>query len=456
VTTISPDAEPSPEAEPLRGVWQLAWPNILSNLLVAIVGFAHIRVVAPLGTDAIAAVTTGHRVMFLLQALLMGISVGATALIARHWGARERAQAAEVASAALVVALAIALTMMIPALLVPAWIAGLFGLGADTTAAAASFIFWLGVFNLVFATSMTLAGTLRAIGDVFNPLWFLAVSSTLNVVFGYALAHGVGPLPAMGVAGVALGGGTASLLVTTVFLLTWLGGGFKLKAARHLPHFRATVRRLLSLATPAIMEQIVIQGAFLAFFALIARYGEVPYAAYGIGVSLLSFSMVIGFGFSLATATVVGQQLGAGQPDAAVASIRRSATLAAVAMSLLGGVAAVFAPALAGFMSSDADVVVLTVTFIYFFALLQPLMAVDFCLAGGLRGAGDTRYPLFATVSGLVFGRVLPTLLFYLLGLPVQWILAALLLDYGLTAVVLIRRYRSRRWLQLNPTHAAT
>ena len=80
-----------------RRVWQLAWPTILSYLLMTTVGFMHIKIVAQLGTSAVAAVTTGHRVFFLMQAILMGLSVAATALIARSWGADQLKQAEMVA-----------------------------------------------------------------------------------------------------------------------------------------------------------------------------------------------------------------------------------------------------------------------------------------------------------------------------------------------------------------------
>ena len=76
-----------------HSVWRLAWPTIVSNLLFNTVGFLHIKIVAGLGTSAVAAVTTGHRVFFLVQAILMGVSVAATALIARSWGAGQVRQA---------------------------------------------------------------------------------------------------------------------------------------------------------------------------------------------------------------------------------------------------------------------------------------------------------------------------------------------------------------------------
>ena len=432
-----------------RRVWQLAWPTIISNLLFTVVGFMHIKIAAGLGTSAVAAVTTGHRVFFLVQAILMGLSVATTAMVARYWGAGEIARAEMASWTALLLALLIAALLSVPVLLVPESIAGLFGLDPVTTTLAAKFIFWLGIFNLFSAANMMLATSLRATGDVITPLYFLLVSSTLNVGFGFALAFGMGPLPEMGVAGVALGGGAAGAAVTCGFIAFWWRGNFGLKPIRRLNIDWTGARQLVRIATPAVTEQAVVQLAFLAFFAIIANYGTTAYAAYGIGISLVAFPIVIGFGFGVATATLVGQQLGAGRPDRAMATGWRSLRMALATMVSLSIILAWYAEELATFMISDPEVVSLTVAFIYVICLAMPMMACDFALAGALRGAGDTRFPLVATFIGIIFGRLIPAWLCTRLGLSVYWIFGVMALDYSLKAVLLVYRYRSRKWLDL-------
>jgi MATE family, multidrug efflux pump len=445
-----PDINPAKQSSTTGRVWKLAWPNILSNLLFTTVGFMHIKIVAQLGTNAVASVTTGHRVFFLMQALLMGVSVAATALIARSWGADQRERAEMVAWTSLLMSLLLASLLTLPALFLPMQIAGLFGLDEETTRLAASFIFWLGIFNVSAAASMMLSTALRAIGDVITPLCFLFFSSMLNAVFAYILAFGIGPFPALGVAGVALGGGIAGMCITVLFVTMWWRGKFNLKPVKQLaPNWRVA-RQLVSIGTPAVIEQGLIQLAFLGFFAIIAHYGTYAYAAYGIGISLVSFSIVIGFGFGIATATLVGQQLGAGKPELAVAVAWRSLRMALGAMVLLSGVLVWNARALATFMIDDPQVIDLTVTFIYVIAIAQPMMACEVTLAGALRGAGDTRFPLIATFCGIILGRLLPALIFAKLGFSVYWLFAVMLLDYFIKASLLIRRFASRKWLKID------
>lgn len=438
-----------PPGSTSRRVWQLAWPTIISNLLFTTVGFAHIKIVSDLGTSAVAAVTSGHRIFFLIQAVLMGVSVATTAMVARSWGAKKIAEAELVTWTSIALGLALGLVLSVPALLAPETVAGLFGLDAETTRQTASFVFWLGVFNVFSALNMLLSTALRATGDVITPLWFLAVSSLFNVVFGYGLAHGTGPLPALGVAGVAFGGSLAAAMVTSVFATVWWRGKFNLKAVKQWQIDLPTARQLVSIGAPSVLEQGFIQIAFLAFFAIVGQYGTSPYAAYGIGISIVSFSIVIGFGFGIAAATLVGQQLGAGHPDQAIKAGWRGLRMALAAMTLFSVLLAIYARPLASFMIDDESTIALTVTFIYIIAVAQPIMAVDITLSGALRGAGDTRFPLLATVCGIVFGRLLPALAFLALDFAIEWIFSVMLLDYIIKASLLLSRYRSGKWLGL-------
>ena len=124
------------------------------------------------------------------------------------------------------------------------------------------------------------------------------------------------------------------------------------------------------------------------------------YAAYGIGVQVLSFSFVIGFSFSIAGATV-GQHLGAGDNGGARKVGWRALWLSMFSMVLFGIAIAAYAEEIARYLIADHEVVRLTVVFIYIMALVQPLMAVEFTLGGCLSGAVDTRFPLIETMVGL-------------------------------------------------------
>lgn len=439
--------EPARPESTSRRVWQLAWPTIISNLLFTTVGFMHIKIASPMGTNAVAAVTTGHRVFFLIQAIMMGLSVATTALVARSWGADDPRRAEMVTWTSLALAISLGLLLGIPAIVIPEAVAGLFRLDAETTALAAKFIFWLGLFNVFSAINLVLSTALRATGDVITPLWFLFFSSLLNVVFGYLLAFGAGFLPAFGVGGISLGGSSAATIITFFFVWFWWRGRFQLKPVKRAKINLGIARQMWTIGLPSVLEQGFVQIAFLAFFAIVAQYGTTAYAAYGIGISLVSFSIVVGFGFGIAAATLVAQQLGAGKPELAIKAGWRGLRMAIGAMLIFSVLMSIFAEDLASFMISDPEAIHLTAVFIYIIAFCQPLMAVDFALAGALRGAGDTRFPLLATTGGILLGRLFPALLFLKLDLSIYWILSVMIADYAIKAGLLLSRYRSLKWV---------
>lgn len=188
------------------------------------------------------------------------------------------------------------------------------------------------------------------------------------------------------------------------------------------------------------------QLGFIVFLWIVSFYGTEAYAAYGIGVRILSFSFVIGAGFQIAAATLVGQSLGAGDVALARRSGWRASAQSVLAMTAFGLLIALFAEPIARFTVDDDEVVRLSVAFIHIFGAVQPLMALEFALAGALRGAGDTRFPLYTALAGMFAVRATLAAIALLLELPVEWVFGALVGDYLAKSALLAWRFRSGRW----------
>jgi putative MATE family efflux protein len=431
---------------PGLGIWQLAWPAIVANLLASLVGFVDTKILGTLGAPAVAAATTGNRIFFIMQALLMAVTAGTTALVARAWGAGDRAEAERVTRASLILCVALAALVSIPAILFPLQLASFFRLEPHTIELASQFIRWLGVFQVAFAVHFALGAALRAAGDTRTPLWIGAFTNVVNVALVYGLVFGRFGLPQLGVPGAAIASGLAFTAGALALLVLWWRGRLVLRVGPPGIWERARIRRILDIGYPAGLEQLVWQGGFLVFMWIVSLYGTAPYAAYGIGVTILSFSFLVGWGYSIAASTLVGQHLGAGDAAGAVRSGWRALRGALAAQIGFGLTIVAFAEPLARFMIDDAEVVRLTVVFIYILGSVQPLMAVEYAMGGALRGAGDTRFPLIAVFSGLIGARVVLASLFAWQGWGVEWIFAALIADYIVKATLLTIRFRSNAW----------
>ena len=435
--------------KPNLSIWDLAWPAILNNLMFSVIGIVSIKIVGTLGADAVAAVTTGHRIFWGLQAILMAISAGTTAMVARAWGARDYAEAARVTRVSLWLSNVVSIILMVPCLLFPVQIAGVFGLEDLPTTMAGEFIFYLSLFNLAFSVNMILGAALRAAGDTKTPLWIGAITNVVNLIFVYLLVFGLYGFPKLGIAGAAIANGISLAAGGVIFLYLYYSKRMRVPVGGSDSLTRARIRQLIHIGYPAGLEQFVFQIGFIAFLWLVASFGTAPYAAYGVGLQVLSVSFVVGFGFSIAGATLVGQHLGADDPRGAVKSGWRALVFAISSMLMLSGVIALFAAEIASFLIVDKEVVRLTISFIYIMAFVQPLMAIEFTLGGCLRGAGDTRFPLIATMIGLCGVRVGLAAIFVLFEFSVEWIYAAIIGDYFVKAAMLLVRYKNGKWQQI-------
>ena len=189
-------------------------------------------------------------------------------------------------------------------------------------------------------------------------------------------------------------------------MLLWRRGKLVLKSGAPGAFTRKRLGRLIRIGYPAALEQLTWQGGFIVFLWIIAFYGTAAFAAYGIGVNILSFSFTVGFGFSIAASTLVGQHLGAGDPDLAAKSGWRAMRLSICTMAIFAAIIIAAAEPIAAFLIDDPEVIRLTVTFIWILGSVQVLMAIEFALGGALRGAGDTRFPLVTVLTGLFGVRI--------------------------------------------------
>jgi putative MATE family efflux protein len=253
-------------------------------------------------------------------------------------------------------------------------------------------------------------------------------------------------MPALGVAGAAVGNGAALLLGGAVIGTLWVRGRLVVGTGPAGALRWERVQRLVRIGYPAALEQMAWQGGFIAFLWIIALYGTAAYAAYGIGVNILSFSFVVGFGFSIAASTLVGQHLGARDPEGAARRGWRAMRLSIAVMLLFGMLIVAFARPIASFLIDDPEVIRLTVAFIYMLGSVQALMAIEFSLAGALRGAGDTHFPFLTVLVGLFGVRVALAACYVGLGLSAEWVFSAVIADYIVKATMLTMRFRGERW----------
>lgn len=430
------------------GVWTLAWPSIITNIFYATSSIVAIKVVGGLGPDAIAAAVTGQRVTFILQAVLTGVLAGSTALIARNWGAKNKEEAGIFFTRTVQLVLFIALITSVIIWHFAEPLVTFFGLKGEALTLSIEYLRSIAPFYIAFGCGLGLITALRAVGDVKTPMIIGVIMNLFAIFFMLVFVNGWLGFPEYGVRGAALGIGLSFLIGAILLIVFWLSNQLPVKYSSIFTLDTYRVKEIFKVGLPAALEQVIFQGGITAFLILVALYGTEAYAAYGIGVQILSFSFVIGFGFSIAGATLVGQHLGAGDTDQARRAGWGAMRLSIVSMTFFGILITLFAEPLARFMIDNDEVVRLSVIFIWLLGSMQPLMAIEFSLGGALRGAGDTKTPLMITLTCLLFIRVLLALIFYMLDASVEIIFSTLVADYIVKGFLYVARFRSNKWMQ--------
>jgi putative MATE family efflux protein len=438
----------------------LAVPAVMRNLLQTVIQMVSLMIVGSLGSSAIASVGIANRVFFVIIGVLSALSVGATALVARCIGARDQEAAERVVSQSVLFALVVGFTMAflgwVFATPIMNWMMQLQEVvDQEVVHAGAVYIrivcASMSVGVLLFMTTAVMQGA----GDMTTTLYLMTGVNVLNLFASWLLVYGIGPLPALGVAGAGYGAAVAR--ATGGLVGFWLlakrrsGVGFSVKGMWqvHLP----TLNGILGIGIPAAGENLLREGAQILYTVLVAGMGTAAVAANSIGMSIQSLSFMPGFGFGLAATALVGQNLGAKQPDraerAGYESLKWSMYIAAAATAVF-----LFLPAwLARMYSSDPEVVSLTAACLRITAMVQFPLAVAMVLAGALRGAGDTKWVMYITAAGNWGVRLLGS---WYLGVHLGWgllgVWAAMAGDQLLRGVLTLWRFRTGHWKHLQPT----
>lgn len=429
----SPSSAEEQAPKPTTGIVAMAFPVIAGNLLFASVGFMSIKIVASLGTPAVIALIGSERALILLQGLFLVVSGGTMALAAQSWGAGDRASASECVRISCLAILPIAALLTVAGVVLAPKIAAMVGLDGDAAGNAVIFLRITSLFSVPVGICLVLTTALRAVGDARTPLVILAGANLLNLGLAYLLVKGPWNWPTLGIAGAAIGSGVSYTFAALLLLVAWRQG--RLPFGKSGNGSSVGVRQLVRIGMPAAAEQIIFHSALIAMMFMVSRYSEAALGAYGVTLNLIAFSYVIGVGFSIASATVVGQMIGAGRPAEAQLAAWRSARQCVIGMSAFGFLVFVSSGLIGAVLELEPPVVALLRVMLLPFLLAQPLMAVESALGGALRGLGETMMVMRITLCGLVV-RLSIGVLVLIIGLDVVWIMIALVGDYAVKATL--------------------
>jgi putative MATE family efflux protein len=415
-----------------------------------------------LGDAAIAGLELGFQYYFVGFGLSLAVTSGTISVVSRLQGAGEPARA----NLAVKQSLWLGLAISVPLTLVSWFYApALVGVLTDDPAAIENGATYLSIVMIALVPrfwSMIAARALAGSADTRTPMYVRLLTLPTNIALNAVLIFGLGPAPSLGIAGAAIGTLVANGIAAAVFFALLVSGEYVVTLRLGGPQFDpALITEIVRVALPLTGMRLLQTFARFPFLFVLGTLGTPVVAAYAIGNRVMQLALMPAWGFSTAASTLVGQHVGSGDDRSATDYGWQTLRIALVIQLIIAVVVAAFARPIAAAFGTDNPA--LTVQFVRVFALGVAGFSVSRTMRGSLRGAGDTRWPLYGTILGAYVYRLPVAFLALpagfavavpLVGLTVApglgWglpaVFAAIVGDFYLKAAVNTGRFWSGKW----------
>ncbi len=402
-----------------RAIFLLSVPMILEMVMESLFAVVDVFFVAKIGTQAIATVGLTESVLTIVYSIAIGLSTAATALVSRRVGEENQRGAGTAVGQVILVSITVGLLVGVVGFVFAEDILRL--MGGDSTLIANG----AGFTRIIFASSPaimllhTLSGCLRGSGDASVAMRSLWLANGVNIALCPVFIFGLGPFPELGVMGSAVAttiGRTIGVLYQ-LYALTREKGIIRVLQSDITPD-PGLIRHLLGLAIGGTSQFLVGSASWIFLTRILSTFGSDVVAGYTIAIRIIMFTILPSWGMANAAATLVGQNLGAGQPERAETSAWRAAFCNMLFLAAVGVGFFLGATPIVGLFDNDARVVVVAVECLRIFCLGYLFMAYGMVLTQALNGAGDTKTP---TLINIVCFWVVEIPLAYTLAHTLNW-----------------------------------
>jgi MATE family, multidrug efflux pump len=390
-----------------RAIFLLAIPMVLELVLESLFAVVDVFWVGRLGAQSVAIVGLTESMLTIIYAVAMGLSLSTTAMVARRIGEKDSEGAAVAGVQALVLGISVSLAMGIPCLIYGPSLLRLMGAPSEIVAAGGPYARIMlggsGAILLLFLNNAIFRGA----GDAAIAMRLLWVSNIINLLLDPLLIFGIGPFPKLGVTGAAVSTTTGRSIAVLYQLYRLMQGTSHIQVLRHQIRVKLDVLvRLLRVSMTGIMQFLIANTSWIGLVRIVSIFGAAALAGYTIAIRIVIFVILPSWGLCNAAATLVGQNLGARQPDRAEASVWRTGFYN---MLFLGGVGIVFvilADPIAGLFTHDPAVRPLAASFLRILSYGNIGYAYGMIMLQAFNGAGDTFTPTIVNLFGFWFFEI--------------------------------------------------
>lgn len=403
-----------------RAIFMLAVPMILEMLMESIFALVDIMYVSQISVNAVATIGLTESVITLIYAVAIGLSIAATAIVARRVGEKDLKGASNAAVQVIFLGVFVAIIISFIGILYPKEILQLMGGSPELIEEGYGYTKVLMGGNITIMLLFLINAIFRGTGEASISMWTLILSNGLNIILDPMFIFGFGPIPAFGVEGAAIattiGRGTAVLFQLGILFF----GYSKIKIGFKDLIIRVGVMlNLLRVSLGGIGQFLIGTSSWVILMRIISEFGSEVLAGYTIAIRVMLFTLMPAWGMSSAAASLVGQNLGAKKPERAEESVWKTSTYCSIFMGFVSIFYLVFAPQIIEIFNETADVVKYGSLCLRIIAGGYVFYGYGMIVLNAFNGAGDTKTPTYINF-----------VCFWLLQLPFAYIMA-ITLNYG-------------------------
>ena len=432
-----------------RAVFLLAVPMILEMCMESVFAVVDIFFVGRLGkNEAVSTVVLTESVLTIVYSLAIGLSMAATAMVARRIGEKDPKAASKAGMQSLMLALFITVIISIAGLFFAPEILKLMGASAETIRIGTNYTRIIYGGSIVIMLLFLINGIFRGAGDASIAMRSLWIANICNIILCPVLIYGAGPIPAYGITGAAIAT-TIGRGIGVLYQLYHLFGGkriIKISIKDFVPDW-PVMKSISNIAWPGAAQFLIASASWMVLARIMTEFGDSAVAGYGVAIRLIMFFLLPAWGMSNAAATLVGQNLGAQQPERAEQSVWRTAKYNTIFMIFVTLVFLLFAQPIVAFMNRDVTVESYAVSALRTVSLGYIFFGVGMVVTSAFNGAGDTRTPTLINIFGFWLFQVPLAILLALvfkLG-PKGVFIAIVLAETGITIAGIII-FKKGKW----------
>lgn len=424
-----------------KRILSLSIPAAVSNFFDMIQVLVDMIMLGRVSPEAVAAAGLSMQFLGFLYAVMAFFSVGTSAVVSRLAGAEKLEDVSKVIFLSCAIAFFISIPFTILGIFFPELIFLAMGASEEVLNNGVIYYSILSLTVPVIFIEMAIYSSFNALGDTKTPLKIVLFANLINTVLDYLLIFGKFGFPQLGIKGAAIATAVSYFISFFVYLYA-----INKKVSIKFNFDTDYIKKILKIGIPAGFERVFTYFSFLIFVKLIAEYGTYVLAGYQIGLRIEGLAFMPGFGFTIAAMTVVGQSLGANNPQQAERLAWETAKLASVFMGLMG-IFMVFFPEYIAMIFTDNQIVIQQASnYLRIVGLTQIPLAIGFVLSGALRGAGATKTTMIINSFSLWFFRIIPAYVFSKIFSDVKWIYYAMFMETYIKATLLYVFFKRGKW----------